>query len=382
MRGSGPPTWPNRAFPCHEWMPYPLLDRSQKCGRFLATRRTLRWRHSNSNCRCGRALSPAARHASLRRRASSARLRWVMLLSTSVVEGAILAVFAANGRTLDGWTARRARPEPAQDRGDGRAAAHDHLTQRFARHRVHQRSIPIAAASTAAPIATRGPPRVHGVVARARIRKRSGEDAAPALLDGNSPARNSPRRSPWAARPMATSPSSAITASPARARGAGRKGHPVGIVTKSNLAPRDLDVLADRGLRRGPGVRLGHDRRSPLSRRMETRAGRPPARAIEMLAQAGVPVGVMAAPIIPAVNDGEIRGDPDPRRRRAASAKRATSRCACRSSCARGFREWLAVNFPDKFKRAITLDSVDARRQGLHVAMGLAAWRARAPTPG
>jgi DNA repair photolyase len=133
--------------------------------------------------------------------------------------------------------------------------------------------------------------------------------------------------------------------------------HPVGIVTKSNLVLRDLDLLAPMaadGLVKVFVSVTTVDR--GLARRMEPRAPTPERRleAIEKLAAAGVPVGVMAAPIIPAVNDGEI----ETILTRAYSAgAREAGYVALRLplELRESFREWLAVNFPDKLKRAITL---------------------------
>src|SRR5208283_2532601 len=85
--------------------------------------------------------------------------------------------------------------------------------------------------------------------------------------------------------------------------------HPLTIVTKSNLVLRDLDLIAPmaaEGLVKVFVSVTTLDR--DIARRMEPRAPTPGRRleAIERLAAAGVPVGVIAAPIIPAVNDGEI----------------------------------------------------------------------------
>jgi DNA repair photolyase len=133
--------------------------------------------------------------------------------------------------------------------------------------------------------------------------------------------------------------------------------HPVGIVTKSNLVLRDLDLLAPMaadGLVKVFVSVTTVDR--GLARRMEPRAPTPERRleAIEKLAAAGVPVGVMAAPIIPAVNDGEIETILT---RAYAAGAREAGYVALRLplELRESFREWLAVNFPDKLKRAITL---------------------------
>jgi DNA repair photolyase len=85
--------------------------------------------------------------------------------------------------------------------------------------------------------------------------------------------------------------------------------HPVGIVTKSGLVTRDIDILqpmAEKGLVK---VALSVTTLDPgLARSMEPRAATPAKRlaAIEMLAAAGIPTAVMVAPVIPAVNDAEI----------------------------------------------------------------------------
>ncbi len=88
-----------------------------------------------------------------------------------------------------------------------------------------------------------------------------------------------------------------------------RANHPVGIVTKSALVTRDIDILgpmAERGLAK---VALSVTTLDPkLARTMEPRASTPAKRldAIRQLSQAGIPTTVMVAPIIPAVNDPEI----------------------------------------------------------------------------
>jgi DNA repair photolyase len=85
--------------------------------------------------------------------------------------------------------------------------------------------------------------------------------------------------------------------------------HPVGIVTKSALVTRDIDLLA-------PMARAGLARvyvsvttlDAELARTLEPRAAAPHRRlaAVRELAQAGITTGVMVAPIIPALTDHEI----------------------------------------------------------------------------
>src|SRR5213595_472458 len=87
-----------------------------------------------------------------------------------------------------------------------------------------------------------------------------------------------------------------------------RLGHPVGIVTKSALVLRDLDILSRMAKRNLVKVALSVttlDAR--LARLMEPRAATPARRleALRQLTAAGVPSSVMVAPVIPALNDAE-----------------------------------------------------------------------------
>ena len=86
-------------------------------------------------------------------------------------------------------------------------------------------------------------------------------------------------------------------------------GHPVGIVTKSALIVRDIDILsrmAERNLCKVAVSITTLDRR--LARTMEPRAATPNRRldTIRLLSESGVPTSVMVAPIIPALNEAEI----------------------------------------------------------------------------
>ncbi len=86
-------------------------------------------------------------------------------------------------------------------------------------------------------------------------------------------------------------------------------GHPVGIVTKSNRVVRDADILGEMAARNLARVAISIttlDRK--LARAMEPRAPTPERRldAIRQLTAAGVPTAVMAAPMIPALNDHEL----------------------------------------------------------------------------
>ena len=88
-----------------------------------------------------------------------------------------------------------------------------------------------------------------------------------------------------------------------------RASHPVGIVTKSALVTRDIDILARMAKRNLAKVAISVttlDAR--LARTMEPRASTPPRRleALRQLSEAGIPTTVMVAPVIPALNDMEI----------------------------------------------------------------------------
>jgi len=85
--------------------------------------------------------------------------------------------------------------------------------------------------------------------------------------------------------------------------------HPVAIVTKSALVERDIDVLGPMAAKNLARVFLSIttlDRE--LARKLEPRAAAPHRRleAVKALAQAGIPVGVMVAPIIPQLTDKEL----------------------------------------------------------------------------
>ncbi len=133
--------------------------------------------------------------------------------------------------------------------------------------------------------------------------------------------------------------------------------HPVGIVTKSPLVVRDIDILgpmAEMGLARVALSVTTLDRN--LARAMEPRAGTPPRRleAIRQLSEAGIPTSVMFAPIIPALNDGEMESV-------LTAAKEAGARSAgyvllrLPLEIKDLFREWLEVNRPDAAKHVMSL---------------------------
>jgi len=85
--------------------------------------------------------------------------------------------------------------------------------------------------------------------------------------------------------------------------------HPVSIVTKGALVVRDIDVLADLARDNLVSVTVSITSLDPETKRtLEPRAASPQARlrAVKQLSQAGVPVGILVAPVIPALTDHEM----------------------------------------------------------------------------
>ncbi len=88
-----------------------------------------------------------------------------------------------------------------------------------------------------------------------------------------------------------------------------RCNHPLTIVTKSAGVLRDMDILTGLARRNLVRVWISVTTLDPvLARHMEPRAASPARRlqAVEQLARAGIPVGVLAAPMIPGLNDAEL----------------------------------------------------------------------------
>ena len=85
--------------------------------------------------------------------------------------------------------------------------------------------------------------------------------------------------------------------------------HPVTIVTKGSLVLRDLDLLSELASQRLVRVMISLTTLDDgLKRVLEPRAAAPKARlrAIRVLREAGVPVGVLCSPMIPMINDSEL----------------------------------------------------------------------------
>ena len=133
--------------------------------------------------------------------------------------------------------------------------------------------------------------------------------------------------------------------------------HPFTIVTKSALVERDLDLIAPmgRGNMAKVFVSLGTlDRR--LARSLEPRAASPQRRVdtIRALALAGVPVGVMVAPVIPALSDSSLEASLE-----AGAAAGATmagyTLMRLPHELKQLFREWLAAHYPQRADHVISI---------------------------
>lgn len=133
--------------------------------------------------------------------------------------------------------------------------------------------------------------------------------------------------------------------------------HPVGIVTKSALVLRDIDILgpmAEKGLAQVCVSVTTLDRR--LANRLEPRAATPTLRieTIRALADAGVPCGVMAAPMIPALNDAELETILETARDAGATlASYILLRLPL--EIAGLFEEWLKTHVPNRAKHVMNL---------------------------
>ncbi len=148
-----------------------------------------------------------------------------------------------------------------------------------------------------------------------------------------------------------------------------RFNHPVTIVTKSALILRDLDILSRMAQRGLVEATVSVTTLNPdLARKLEPRAPTPPRRlaAIEALAAAGISTGVLAAPMIPALNDPELE----------AILAAATARGATRAGYVLLrlpleikdlFREWLEAHVPDRAEHVLSLVR-DTREGNLYQA--------------
>jgi DNA repair photolyase len=150
--------------------------------------------------------------------------------------------------------------------------------------------------------------------------------------------------------------------------------HPVGLITKSHLVTRDCDLLNELARWNCVSVFVTITTLdSDLARKLEPRAARPEHRlhAIRQLAAAGVPVGVMTAPIIPGLTEHEIPAILDAA---AAAGARRAGYVVLRLpwEVKEVFSTWLDLHAPSK--KARVLDRVRALRGG---ALNVSEWGAR-----
>jgi DNA repair photolyase len=140
--------------------------------------------------------------------------------------------------------------------------------------------------------------------------------------------------------------------------------NPVCIITKNNLVTRDIDLLRELAKHNAVEVHLSiNSLDSDLARRLEPRASSPRHRlaAVEALAKAGIPVGVLVAPIIPGLNDHEIPAVLE-EAGKAGAGWAGMEILRLPLTVAPIFQDWLERNEPGK--KAKVLDRIRAIRGG------------------
>jgi len=133
--------------------------------------------------------------------------------------------------------------------------------------------------------------------------------------------------------------------------------HPVAIVTKGVLVARDIDLLAAMARDRLASVVVSLTTLDPETKRtLEPRAASPQARlkTVRTLADAGVPVGVLVAPIVPAITDHETESILEAAAQAGASmASYVLLRLPYEVKDL--FREWLAQHYPQRAQHVMSL---------------------------
>ena len=133
--------------------------------------------------------------------------------------------------------------------------------------------------------------------------------------------------------------------------------HPVSFITKSSMIVRDLDLLSALAKENLASVNFSVTTLDPkLARTMEPRAATPLKRleAMRTLADAGVPVGVLASPMIPALNDSELERILEAA---AASGARWANYILVRlpHELKTLFSEWLTTHYPQRAAHVLSL---------------------------
>jgi DNA repair photolyase len=133
--------------------------------------------------------------------------------------------------------------------------------------------------------------------------------------------------------------------------------HPVTIVTKSALVVRDMDLLSDLAKDSLVLVMLSiTSLTNDIKRTLEPRAASPQARlrVVRQLSEAGIPVGVLVAPVIPAITDHEME-DILAAAKEAGAASAGYVLLRLPHEVKGLFREWLAEHYPDRAKHVMSL---------------------------
>ena len=131
--------------------------------------------------------------------------------------------------------------------------------------------------------------------------------------------------------------------------------HPTGIITKNYLVTRDLDILSKMANLNLIKVSISITTlNESLRQKMEPRtvSGQRRIKAVEVLANEGVPVNVMMAPIIPSINDQEIFEIAEKSALAGAISFNHTL-VRLNGQIAEIFTDWIKTAFPDKAERVI-----------------------------
>ncbi|MTV39616.1 PA0069 family radical SAM protein [Duganella radicis] len=131
--------------------------------------------------------------------------------------------------------------------------------------------------------------------------------------------------------------------------------HPVGLITKSSLIERDIDLLAPMAAKQQAGVAITLTTLDPaIARTLEPRAAAPARRlrTIRTLTEAGIPVAVSIAPIIPFITEPDIERILEAvKEAGAVSAHYTVLRLPW--EVAPLFKEWLQAHFPERAQRVM-----------------------------
>jgi DNA repair photolyase len=133
--------------------------------------------------------------------------------------------------------------------------------------------------------------------------------------------------------------------------------HPLSIITKSGNVMRDIDLLSRMAARRLAKVYVSiTSLQSEIARTLEPRANTPPRRleTVRRLADAGIPVGVLVSPVIPAITDMELEAIIG--KAVEAGAQSAGYILLRLPREVEGlFREWLQAHYPMRAKHVMSL---------------------------